>query len=218
MNSPAPASTAPAPDPAAGAATPAQSGGRADFAPASGTLEEWNEALSRVEDYLRANRVHSRIHQTLLSRQILERAAAGHAANPSLNPTTLAAEAARELIERRMARLVEDVRLNTERAELAGRVAFMLAAGPARSPDFLLDDKPVPPELLADIRRHSVRTGPDLAVSPMAPRPIDLGLIPDMAEFTFELFERRPWLRMLLLWAVFLLLMLGFFFLLRGRF
>jgi len=55
-------------------------------------MEAWNAAYVRVEDYLRAHRIHNRLHQSRLILQILERAARRHEAQPASEPTTLAAE------------------------------------------------------------------------------------------------------------------------------
>ena len=43
--------------------------------PKTGTMEAWNAAYVRVEDYLRAHRIHNRLHQSRLIQKILERAA-----------------------------------------------------------------------------------------------------------------------------------------------
>src|SRR5471030_2006397 len=62
------------------------------FRPKTGTMDAWNAAYVRVEDYLRAHRIHNRLHQARLIQQILERVARRHAADPLREPTTLAAE------------------------------------------------------------------------------------------------------------------------------
>ena len=54
--------------------------GIAEFRPATGTMEQWNAAYVRVEDYLRAHRIHNRLHQSRLILHVLERAARRHAA------------------------------------------------------------------------------------------------------------------------------------------
>ena len=54
------------------------------------------------------------------------------------------------------------------------------------------------------MQESSIQAGPDLAVSAMVPRPIDLGLISEAAGETLERFERYPLLRTLFIWAVFL--------------
>ena len=57
------------------------------FRPTTGTMDAWNAAYVRVEDYLRAHRIHNRLHQARLIQQILERTARRHAADPSREPT-----------------------------------------------------------------------------------------------------------------------------------
>ena len=80
---------------------PASSGGfesASAFRPATGTMEEWNAAYVRVEDYLRAHRIHNRLHQSRLILRILERAAERHAVDPARIPTVLAAEESARLM------------------------------------------------------------------------------------------------------------------------
>ena len=62
-------------------------------------MESWNAAYVRVEDYLRAHRIHNRLHQSRLIQKILERAARRHEARPALDPTTLAAEETEALMD-----------------------------------------------------------------------------------------------------------------------
>jgi hypothetical protein len=61
------------------------------------------------------------------------------------------------------------------------------------------------------MREGVIRAGPDLAVSSMVPRPIDLGPIPDAAGDTIEQFEKWPILRTLLWWCLFLAILAVFF-------
>ena len=63
------------------------------FRPRTGTPEQWNAAFVRVEDYLRAHRVHNRLQQSQILHRVLARAAVQHEKEPHLDPTTLAAEA-----------------------------------------------------------------------------------------------------------------------------
>jgi hypothetical protein len=51
-----------------------------------------------------------------------------------------------------------------------------------------------------------------MAVSNMAPQPIDLGLIPQAAGETLEQFEKWPILRALLLWLLFAAVLAGIFY------
>ena len=62
----------------------------------------------------------------------------------------------------------------------------------------------VPPEFVAAMRATSMRAGPDMSLSSMVPRPIDLGLIPAAAGETLQRFERWPIIPTLLLWGLFI--------------
>ena len=57
-----------------------------------------------------------------------------------------------------------------------------------------------------------MQAGPDLVVSSMVPRPIDLGPITEAAGDTLERFERWPILRALLLWLMFAGALAGIFY------
>ena len=178
-------------------------GALATFRPRTGSLDDWNDAYGRVEDYLRAHRIHNRLHQSRLILQILERAARRHEANPRLNPTTLATEEAGRMMDAWFGEILRDQNLTPDRVAVAGRVALLLTDGPQKNPYAFLNGEQMPPEFARAMRQSSIEAGPDLAVSAMVPRPIDLGRITEAAGETIERFERWPLLRALLLWALF---------------
>ena len=173
------------------------------FRPTTGSLEEWNQAYVRVEDYLRAHRIHNRLHSSRLIAKILERAAVRHAADPSLDPTTLAAEETELLMDRWFAEILEERDQPHERIAVDGRVALLLCDGPQRWPYAFLEDKQVPEDFVQAMRAGALAAGPDMAVSSMVPRPIDLGPIPEAAGETLERFEKLPMLRTFFLWLLF---------------
>lgn len=175
----------------------------ADFRPRTGTLDGWNAAYVRVEDYLRAHRIHNRLHQSRLIQQILQRAAQRHETNPAMDPTRLAAEETEALMDAWFAQVLGQPDLPHERIAVEGRVALLLSDGPRKWPYAFLDLKQVPPDFVEAIRAGSVSAGPDLTVSSMVPRPIDLGTISEVAGETMERIEKWPILRTLLLWLLF---------------
>jgi len=65
------------------------------------------------------------------------------------------------------------------------------------------------------MKESSIKAGPDLAISNMVPRPIDLGPISEAAGETLERFERYPLLRTLALWALFVAVLGGIFYVTR---
>jgi len=184
---------------------PLESVGRAlpAFQPKTGTLEEWNDAYVRVEDYLRAHRIHNRLHQSRLILRILERAARRHEQTPNLSPTTLAADEAERMMDAWFSEVLDEQDLPPDRVTVAGRVALLLTDGPQKNPYAFLSEEQAPPEFVQAMRRSSIEAGPDLAVSSMVPRPIDLGPITEAAGETIERIEKWPLLRTLALWLIF---------------
>jgi hypothetical protein len=175
----------------------------ANFRPQSGSPEDWNLAYVRVEDYLRAHRIHNRLHQVRLIQRILERAAERHAANPRLDPTVLAAEETEALMDAWFADMLDERGQPHDRIAVDGRVALLLSDGPQKWPSSFLEDRQVPAKFVEAMRASSLQAGPDLAISSMVPRPIDLGPISEVAGETLERFERWPILRTGILWLLF---------------
>jgi len=175
----------------------------AAFRPRTGTMEQWNAAYVRVEDYLRAHRIHNRLHQSRLIQQILERAARRHEQNPSLNPTALAAEETEAMMDLWFAEMLDERDQPHERIAIDGRLALLLCDGPQKWPYAFLDERQIPSDFAQAMRAGAIEAGPDLAVSSMAPRQIDLGPIPEAAGETIERIEKWPIVRALLLWVFF---------------
>lgn len=178
-------------------------------------MEAWNAAYVRAEDYLRAHRIHNRLHQSRLIQAVLERAAHRHAANPALEPTTLAAEEMRSMMDEWFAAVLEVKTLPPDRIPIEGRVALLLCDGPQKWPYAFLDSRTVPDDFAKAMRASSIEVGPDMAVSSMVPREIDLGPITEAAGETLERMEKWPLLRLALLWAVFLGALFGIFYVTR---
>jgi hypothetical protein len=169
-----------------------------EFRPATGSMEAWNAAYVRVEDYLRAHRIHNRLHQSRLIQEILERAARRHAVQPAAEPTTLAAEETETMMDAWFGAVFSAESTPQERRAIEGRVALMLCDGPEKWP--------------YAFHASSMQAGPDMAVSSMVPRPIDLGPITEAAGDTLERFEQWPILRTLLLWLIFAGALAGIFY------
>jgi hypothetical protein len=183
----------------------------AEFRPRTGTMDEWNAAYVRVEDYLRAHRIHNRLHQSRLIQQILERAAQRHEAEPQRSPTALAAEETESLMDVWFADMLDLRGQPQERIAIDGRLALLLCDGPQKWPYAFLDEQHAR-EFEEAMRAGAIQAGPDMTVSSMVPRPIDLGLIPEAAGETIERIERWPMLQTLLLWVVFAAALGGIFY------
>lgn len=172
------------------------------FAPATGTEEAWNEAYARLADYFRCYQLHNRIRRTQLILETLRKAAEAHAKDPTRTPTAHAIEQARLMLREWLGTIYSDLNLSEAQLEATGRLGFHLAGGPARWPQFFLDEKNMPNDM-AEAMRSALRTsGPGMQVSKMTPRDIDLGLIPDVAEDTFDRLGRHPILRYSVLFVI----------------
>jgi hypothetical protein len=174
------------------------------FRPRTGTLEQWNAAYVRVEDYLRAHRIHNRLHQNRLIQEVLFRASHRHEADPALNPTTLAAEEVEKMMDDWFGELLGDKALPHERIAVEGRVALHLSDGADRWPYAFLESKQIPEKFAQEMKHRSIQAGPDLAVSSMVPREIELGALTEVAGQTFEQIEKWPILKVILLWTLFI--------------
>lgn len=165
------------------------------FAPATGTEEEWNEAYARLADYFRSYQLHNRIRRTQLILETLRAAAKAHQKDPSKTPTAHSIEQARLMLRDWLGKIYSDLNLSEAQLEATGRLGFHLAGGPSRWPQFFLDETNMEPRM-AEAMRSAVRTsGPGMQVSKMTPRDIDLGMVSDVAEDTFDRLGRQPLLR-----------------------
>ena len=197
------------------AENPQDAGLPAAFRPRTGTMEAWNAAYVRVEDYLRAHRIHNRLHQSRLIQMILERAARRHAEQSALDPTRIAAEETEALMDSWFAEILDEQGQPHDRVAIDGRVALLLCDGPQRWPYAFLNGEDIPAEFAQAMRTRHLEAGPDLAVTSMVPRPIDLGPITEAAGETLERFEQWPVMKALLLWLCFAAALAGVFYLTR---
>jgi hypothetical protein len=166
-----------------------------EFAPATGTEKEWNEAYARLADYFRSYRLHNRIRRTQLILTTLRLASEAHKKDPKRLPTEHAIEQARHLMKEWLGEIYEDLQMTDTQIEATGRLGFFLSGGPDRWPHFFLDKNTMPQDM-AEAMRSSVReSGPGLQISKMTPRAIDLGLMSEVAEEGLDRFGRHPVIR-----------------------
>ncbi len=182
------------------------------FRPTTGTLEQWNAAYVRVEDYLRAHRMHNRLHQSRLIQGVLSATAQRHALDPAADPVRLAIAETDRLMDEWFGELLNEKGLPHNRIAAEGRIALLVADGMQRWPYAFLDVQHIPPEFALAMQQGSLRAGPDLAVSSMVARDIDLGVFTAAAGQTLEQIERLPIVRMVLLWILFLSVLAAVFY------
>ncbi|MFA7256710.1 MAG: hypothetical protein WC047_03970 [Kiritimatiellales bacterium] len=176
------------------------------FVPAWGSPEEWNSACEKLESYLRAHEVDSLLHRAHLITMILRRVSSRWKnQTPPAPPATLVIEETNRLLNEWFT-LIMDLPAETHDRFTAadGRVALFLCNGPLRWPYAFLEPRNIPDDLKTAMRKSLMRAGPELQISNMVPRPIDLGLIPELADDTMDALNRMPVIKAFIGWLIFL--------------
>jgi hypothetical protein len=150
-----------------------------NFVPSTGSEAEWNAAFYRLEDYFRALRLVNKVQQSQVILRLLRSAAARHVQDPGQSPTALAMEEARAEMDRWFERAVgAQERLNVE-----GLISLLAIDAPERWP-LTFSSEEIPDDLRRELLESEVRAGPNLQVSSMTPRPIDVGPLLDPINLT----------------------------------
>jgi len=131
---------------------------------------EWNAAYYRLEDYLRALHVVNKVYQSQIILRVLERAAAKHAANPEINPTTVAMNE----VWGEMETWFDTVLPTPPHFLAAGPVSLLVTDATEKWPTVFLSAD-IPPEFTDALKACEIQAGPDLNLSSMVPRPLDTG-------------------------------------------
>jgi hypothetical protein len=176
------------------------------FVPTWGSPEEWNSAYEKLESYLRAHEVDSHLHRAHLNTMILRRVSRRWQNQRPTEPlATLVIEEANRLLNEWFT-LIMDIPAgtNTNFTAADGRVALFLCDGPLRWPYAFLEPRQIPIDLKVAMRKSLIRAGPELQISNMVPRPIDLGLFPEIADDAMDALNRMPVIKALIGWLLFL--------------
>lgn len=178
------------------------------------SLEEWNGAYVKVENYFHALRIRNKPLLGQLVLRVLERAQRRAPTEPARSATELAAEEMDRLVTGWFGEVLQTSATGTDQMlSTRGRLALLLADMPGKWQDQFLRPGPWPPEFVAAMRESFLRAGPDFQLSKMTPRPLDLGPITTLTNF-----GRLPVVRMIVAWSLFALLLVIVFWLTHGGF
>ena len=170
-------------------------------------LEEWNAAYEKVENYFHALRVRNKALLGQLVLRVLERAARRAPAEPEHSATQLAVEEMDRIVIEWFAEVLQEPPANADQMlSTRGRLALLLADMPGRWQDQFLRPGPWPEEFISAMRETYLRAGPDFQLSKMTPRPFDLGPITTLTNL-----GKLPYLKMVLAWTLFALLLVAIF-------
>jgi hypothetical protein len=178
------------------------------------SLEEWNAAYAKVENYFHALRIRNKPLLGQLVLRVLERAQLRAPAEPQRSATELAIEEMERLVVSWFAEVLQTSPTNSDQMlSTRGRLALLLADMPGKWQDQFLRPWPWPEEFVGAMRETFLLAGPDFQLSKMTPRPLDLGPITTLSNL-----GKFPYFRMILAWTMFALLLVAVFWLLHGGF
>jgi len=178
------------------------------------SLEEWNAAYVKVENYFHALRIRNKPLLGQIVLRVLERAQRRAPAEPKRSATELAAEEMDHLVTVWFAEVLQTSPTGTDQMlSTRGRLALLLADMPGKWQDQFLRPGPWPSEFVAAMRESFFRAGPDFQLSQMTPRSLDLGPITQLTNL-----GRMPYVRMAVVWLGYALLLIAVFWLTHGGF
>jgi hypothetical protein len=176
------------------------------------SLEEWNAAYVKVENYFHALRIRNKPLLGQLVLRVLERAQRRAPADPNRSATELAAEEMDKLVTDWFADVLHTSATGTDQMlSTRGRLALLLADMPGKWQDQFLRPGPWPEEFVAAMRESFLRAGPDFQLSKMTPRALDLGPITTLTNL-----GKFPYVRMALAYSGYALILIAVFWLTHG--
>jgi hypothetical protein len=178
------------------------------------SLEEWNAAYMKVENYFHALRVRNKPLLGQLVLRVLERAQQRAPAEPKRSATEIAAEEMDRIVTEWFGEVLQESPVGSEHTlSTRGRLALLLADMPGKWQDQFLRPGPWPQPFVEAMRESFFRAGPDFQLSKMTPRPLDLGPISTLTKL-----GKIPYFRLILAWTGIALLLAAIFWLLHGGF
>ena len=176
------------------------------------SLEEWNAAYVKVENYFHALRIRNKPLLGQMVLRVLERAQKRALDEPGRSATEIAAEEMDRFVTGWFAEVLQTSPIGSEQTlSTRGRLALLLAYMPGKWQDQFLRPGPWPQEFVDAMRDSFFRAGPDFQLPKMTPRPLDLGPITTLTKF-----GKRPAVRITVVWILLALLLIMFFWLTHG--
>jgi len=136
----------------------------------------WDEAFLRVESYLRAYGLESRVLLNRVALEIVQEARARNLKGDAGDPVSLALGITHARIGEWFAHAGRDLDWADERTRAQGRLSLIIADFPNRWGNHFLSADPVPAELAGAMAAFEMLPGPEMRLSNMAPEPLEFGL------------------------------------------
>lgn len=163
---------------------------------------EWDEAFLRVESYLRAHQIESRMQLTRLTGDIIADAQALAGEMPHEAPVTIAMRLAHARIGEWMQRAMGEGSWSDERFRARARLALLMSELPQRCPQNFLGTSDVPEDVRSRIADAGLVPGPEMRPLTMPPAMLEFPLV-EMAEAKWDTFSRSAFVRSAASWVLF---------------
>jgi hypothetical protein len=163
---------------------------------------EWDEAFLRVESYLRAHHIDSRLLLVQLTSEILAEARRIAAQELGTAPVTIAMRVAHARIGEWFVRALNEGDWADERFRARGRLALLMAKLPQTAPEKFLSPEPLDAGVAEKLRGAKLHPGPELSLTPMPPATLEFPIV-EAAEEKWVTFSRSAFFRASALWLVF---------------
>jgi hypothetical protein len=178
------------------------------------SLDEWNAAYVKVENYFHALRIRNKPLLGQLVLRVLERAQHRAPNEPRRSATEIAAEEMDRIVTDWFGEVLQTSPIGSEQTlSTRGRLALLLADMPGKWQDQFLRPGPWPREFVESMRENFFRAGPDFQMAKMTPRQLDLGALSKLTRF-----GSIPFVRIAIVWAGYALLVVAIFWLTHGGF
>ena len=135
----------------------------------------WDEAFLRVESYLRAHHLESRVLLNQFATEIIVEARGREPAPRGGEAVACAMAVTYARIEAWFARVAKAGNSANERDRSHGRLALVIANLPGHWSNFFLSEETVPSELAAAMASFQFQPGPELRFSNMPTAPLEFG-------------------------------------------
>jgi hypothetical protein len=173
-------------------------------APRAKDFVDWTTAYERVERYFLSLRIENKLLLSQLVAAILSRAAERLESGSELAPSVIAMQEARKEVDDWFRTVLATAGLFSDQVGAHGRLALFLSNLPSRWQNEFMHPGPWPEEFLEAIRSAYLDTSPKFERSSMTPRPIDLGPVSALADETWKVIGRWPYLGTGLVWGIYL--------------
>ena len=160
---------------------------------------EWDDAFLRVESYLRAHQLDSRVLLNQLTTEILAAARALAAEHPHEAPVTLALQVAHARIGEWLVHALGEGDWADERFRARGRLAILMAQVPEKCPERFLSHNELPAELRERLAAAALQPGPELRLTRMPSAPLEFPLTAAVQE-KWETFSSSVFFRSAASW------------------